>query len=83
MVLHLVPFLFLVVMNLLIWRAVKSRSFLLSSSARRERRDLYVASILILIIIIFLLCHSIKCAINVLELVFVLAGIPSEKGEAC
>ena len=41
---------------------------------RRERRDLYIAGILILIVVVFVGCHSLKCFLNIVELAIVLRG---------
>ena len=35
----------------------------------RERRDLFVATILVLVVLTYMVCHSLKIVINVIELV--------------
>ena len=72
--LSLVPFTFLIILNILIFRTIKQKTPALSRSSRRQRRDIFVASILILIIMVYAACHSIKVFINILELFCILTG---------
>ena len=72
--LSLVPFTFLIILNILIFRTIKQKTPALSRSSRRQQRDIFVASILILIIMVYAACHSIKVFINILELFCVLTG---------
>ena len=37
--------------------------------SRRQRRDLVVGTVLTVIVVVFLICHSLKCVINIIELV--------------
>jgi hypothetical protein len=69
-----VPFLLLVVLNYLIYQAIRKKTFLLPHSSQRERRDIFVATILILIVMVYAVCHSIKAFINLLELFSVISG---------
>ena len=69
-----VPFVFLVVLNYFIYRTIRNKTYLLPQSSQRERRDIFVATILILIVMVYAVCHSIKAFINLLELFSVIAG---------
>ena len=69
-----VPFLLLVVLNYLIYQTIRKKTFLLPHSSQRERRDIFVATILILIVMVYAVCHSIKAFINLLELFSVISG---------
>ena len=71
--LNVVPFFSLLVLNLIIYQTIKKKTLLLPHSSSRERRDLYVATILIIIVMVFASCHSIKTVINLIELFYVLA----------
>jgi hypothetical protein len=73
--LNVIPFLTLIVLNILIWRTIKHKTFLLRATSKKERRDVFVAGILILIVILYTTCNAIKSGINVLELYFSLKGI--------
>ena len=72
--LNVVPFFSLLVLNLIIYQTIKKKTLLLPHSSSRERRDLYVATILITIVMIFAGCHSIKTVINLVELLHVFQG---------
>ena len=73
--LSLAPFIFLVFINLLIYKAIRKKAMRLSESPRRERREAYVATILISITVIYALCHTITTFFSVLELVAEVLGI--------
>ena len=70
----LIPFLTLMVLNHLIYRTIKKKTFIVSNSARRAHREFHIATILISIVSLFGLCHILKFFINMLELVCVLIG---------
>ena len=72
--LSLIPFVTLLILNILIYQTLRHRSTSLSRSSRRKQRDYFVASILIVIIMVYALCHSIKAFINIIELFCVLTG---------
>ena len=72
--LSLIPFVFLIILNILIFRTIKHKSLATSKSSRRQHRDLFVASILILIVLVYAACHSIKVFINIIELFCVITG---------
>ena len=72
--LSVIPFISLLVLNFIIFHTIKKKTLLLPHSSQRERRDLYVATILIVIVMVFAGCHCIKTAINLVELVHVLQG---------
>ena len=62
------------VINLIIYRTIKRKTFLNSPSAARTKREFYIATILILIVTLFGTCQILRCVINMLELVCVLSG---------
>ena len=70
----LIPFITLMVLNYLIFRAIQKKTFIISDSAKRVRRELHIATILISIVTLFIICHILKFIINMLELVSVLIG---------
>ena len=71
--LSLIPFLLIIILNSLLYKAVRNK-LTLQYSSKHERRDIHVAGILILIVIVFASCHSIKWIINLIELIFILQG---------
>ena len=72
--LSLIPFIFLIVLNILIFRTIQQKTSVVSRSSRRQQRDIFVASILILIVKVYAACHSIKTFINCIELFSILTG---------
>ena len=72
--LSLVPFVMLILFNLLIYCLIRSKSLILPRSSVREKRDLRVAMILILIIIVYVACHGIITYINGIELWAIITG---------
>ena len=70
----LVPFVMLILFNLLIYCLIRSKSLILPRSSVREKRDLRVAMILILIIIVYIACHGIITYINIIELRAIITG---------
>ena len=66
------------ILNYIIYKAIKRNTFRNSPSASRTRRELYIATILITIVTLFGACHILKCFINMLELVSVLSGKASQ-----
>ena len=72
--LSLIPFMFLIVLNILIFHTVKQNTSVLSRSSRRQQRELFLATILILIVMVYASCHSIKDFINCIELFSILTG---------
>ena len=75
-ILSLAPFIFLVFINFFIYKAIRKKALGLSGSPRRERREAYVATILISITVIYAFCHAITTFFSILELVAELSGIP-------
>ena len=73
--LSLAPFIFLVFINFFIYKTIRKKSLRQSESPRRERREAYVATILISITVIYTLCHTITTFFSILELVAELSGI--------
>ena len=72
--LSLVPFIFLILLNIFIFHTIKRKTLLLPPSDIRQRRDIFVATILVLIVIVYAACHTIKTAINIVELTCVITG---------
>ena len=72
--LSVVPFVAIITLNHLIYKTIKRKTFLLSNSSSKEKRDIFVAGILILIVIVYATCHTIKCIINLVELLSTLQG---------
>ena len=72
--LSMIPFILLVILNILIYNRMRTRAASLLPSSARERRDLRVASILVLIIVIYMFCHAIITYINIMELCTILRG---------
>ena len=72
--LSLVPFIFLIILNIFIYYTIKQKTVLLPISNMRQRRDIFVATILVLIVMVYAACHSIKTVINIIELQSVLSG---------
>jgi len=64
----LIPFSTIIVLNGLIYRTVRHKTSLLPRNAKRERRGLYIATILILIVLVYAICHSLGCLLNLVEL---------------
>ena len=62
------------VLNFLIYRTIKQKTFLNTPSAARAKREFYIATILILIVSLFGICQILRCVLNILELVSVLHG---------
>ena len=52
----------------------RTRSKRLSSLSKRQKRDLVVGTVLIIIVCVFMVCHSLKFAINMVELCAVVMG---------
>ena len=52
----------------------RTRSKRLNSLSKRQRRDIVVGTVLIIIVCIFIICHSLKFVINMVELCAVVAG---------
>ena len=73
--LSLIPFIFLIVLNILIFRTIQQKTSVVSRSSRRQQRDIFVATILILIVMVYAACHSIKTFINCTELFSIITGI--------
>jgi hypothetical protein len=42
--------------------------------SKRQRRDLVVGTVLTVVVVVFIICHSLKCVINIIELAVVLFG---------
>ena len=72
--LSLIPFVMLILFNLLIYRVIKSKSALFPRSSMREKRDLRVATILLVIIMVYVACHGIITFINVVEIWAIIIG---------
>ena len=77
-VLSLFPFFFLIILNFLIFHTIKKKT-ILTASSRQQQRDVFVATILILIVMLYAVCHSIKTAINVFELLSIITGKDEQK----
>ena len=77
--LSLIPFLFLVSINFFIYKTIRKKVHNLSPSQRREKREVYVATILISITTIYAFCHTITTLFSVLELVAVVSGLLTKK----
>ena len=52
----------------------RTRSKRLNSLSKRQRRDLVVGTVLIIIVCAFIICHSLKFVINMVELCTVVSG---------
>ena len=72
--LSLIPFVMLILFNILIYRLIKSKSAHFPRSSTREKRDLRIARILILIIMVYVACHGIITYINAVELWAIIEG---------
>ena len=87
--LHIIPLICLAYLNYAIFWAIRliffikvlshfvflrSRGRQLGYLGRRQRRDLVVASVLISIVGVFIICHSLKFVINMVELWIVIKG---------
>ena len=70
----LIPFTSIIFLNFSIYKLIKQKALSLPQSSIRDKREQYVATILLLIVMIYISCHSIASAINVLELFVVLTG---------
>ena len=66
LLLHLIPLVLLFVMNTLTFIKVKKNSNKVAVNNRRKR-DLDIATALSIIVLIFIICHSFKFAINLVE----------------
>ena len=42
--------------------------------SKRQRRDLVVGTVLTVVVVVFIICHSLKCVINIIELAVVFFG---------
>ena len=42
--------------------------------SNRQRRDLVVGTVLTVIVVVFIICHSLKCVINIIELAIDIFG---------
>ena len=71
----LIPFILIVVLNVLIYKTIQEKGKLLPRSSIRIRRDFYVATILIIIICMYAMCHSFKVFLNVLEITQIITGL--------
>ena len=76
----LIPFILIVVLNVLIYKTIQEKGKLLPRSSIRVRRDFYVATILIIIICMFAICHSFKAFLNVLEILQIITGNINNQG---
>ena len=72
--LNLIPFITLIILNYTIYRTIKNKAFPNLVSTSQSKKEFYIATILITIVTIFGACHTLKCFINILELVAVLSG---------
>ena len=72
--LNLLPFLSIIILNCLLYQTIKKKTFLLPPSSTKERRDIFVTGILTLIVIVYASCHSIRCVLNVIELISTIKG---------
>ena len=52
----------------------RTRSKRLNSLSKRQKRDLVVGTVLIIIVCVFMVCHSLKFVINMVELCTVVSG---------
>lgn len=52
----------------------RTRSKRLNSLSKRQKRDLVVGTVLIIIVCVFIVCHSLKFVINMVELCTVVSG---------
>jgi hypothetical protein len=52
----------------------RARSARLNMMSKRQRRDLVVGTVLTVVVVVFIICHSLKCVINIIELAVVLFG---------
>ncbi len=62
-----IPFLILIVLNLLIYRTIAQATRLHNAISSNQRRDHSVAMMLIVIVVVFIFCHSIRIFINIYE----------------
>ena len=62
-----IPLTVLIVLNTLIYMAIRTRTQRLATMTSRQRRDLAVAAVLVGIILVFILCHSFKFVVNIYE----------------
>ena len=72
--LSIIPFMMLILFNLLIYCLIKTKTMALPRSCAREKRERHVASILILIILVYSAGHSIITYINMIELWAIIKG---------
>ena len=75
--LSIIPFIAILSLNQLIYKTIR-RKTLLKSTSSKDKRDVFIASILILIVIVYATCHTIKCIINLVELMSTLQGTDFE-----
>lgn len=72
LVLNLLPLVTLAVLNYKIICAIRNRNNSLVSVANNSNRDLKVAAVLVAIVVVFFVCHSFKCFINMVEFAIML-----------
>ena len=68
------PFLAFLILHWSIYNHIKARNLKLLYSAGRGKSDNYLVTILSLIVILFGVCHTPKCLLNIFELVTIVSG---------